>query len=221
MLHFPPELLHQVITLTLGQYLSDVLLAPESTRSWDAIGTLLHVNHCFRCCTLRVLSPLWDGTFVERKSGYPCNYKPSIEYLRSLAELAKSDPRGILPACDVPSMRKITVPYERLGRSFAFHMARANACALHQPEMPLPWDMSDFAQGYTALPRELRECMFGRVADYAVQNLLVWMRVVVFEELVTNTEKLLFFIDPVTFSIVRLCTPRGDKSSSVALLYTG
>jgi hypothetical protein len=67
--YFPTELLHEVITLTLSRYLSDVLIAPASTRSWDAIGALLHVDYHFRCCTLNVLNALWDGTFVDRKSG--------------------------------------------------------------------------------------------------------------------------------------------------------
>jgi hypothetical protein len=67
--YFPAELLHEVITLTLSQYLSDVLIAPASTRSWDAIGVLLHVDYQFRSCTLNVLNALWDGTFVDRKSG--------------------------------------------------------------------------------------------------------------------------------------------------------
>lgn len=67
--HFPTELLHEVITLTLSRYLSDVLIAPASTRSWDAIGTLLHVDYHFRSCTLSVLNTLWDDTFVDRKSG--------------------------------------------------------------------------------------------------------------------------------------------------------
>jgi hypothetical protein len=65
----PTELLHEVVTLTLSQYLSDVLIAPVSTRSWDAIGVLLHVDYHFRCCTLSVLNALWDGTFADRKSG--------------------------------------------------------------------------------------------------------------------------------------------------------
>ena len=66
---FPTEILQQIITFVLGQYLTDILLDPESTRSWDAIGTLLHINHCLRCCALKVLNALWEGTFVERKTG--------------------------------------------------------------------------------------------------------------------------------------------------------
>jgi hypothetical protein len=67
--YFPTELLHEVITLTISQYLSDVLIAPVSTRSWDAIRALLHVDYHFRCCTLSVMNALWDGAFVDRKSG--------------------------------------------------------------------------------------------------------------------------------------------------------
>ena len=66
---FPTEILQEIVNLALGQYLTDILLAPESTRSWDAISILLHVNHCLRCCALKVLNVLWEGTFVERKTG--------------------------------------------------------------------------------------------------------------------------------------------------------
>ena len=66
---FPTEILQEIVILALGQYLTDILLAPESTRSWDAIGILLHVNHCFRCCALKVLNLLWEGTFVDCKTG--------------------------------------------------------------------------------------------------------------------------------------------------------
>jgi hypothetical protein len=66
---YPTELLHEIITLTLSRYLSDVLIAPTSTRSWDAIGALLHVDYHFRSCTLSVLNALWGGTFVDYKTG--------------------------------------------------------------------------------------------------------------------------------------------------------
>jgi len=67
--NFPTELLHEILTLTLSQYLSDVLIAPWSSRSWDAIGALLHVDYNFRSCTLSILNALWDGNFVDRKTG--------------------------------------------------------------------------------------------------------------------------------------------------------
>lgn len=66
---FPTELLQEVLTLTLSRYLSDVLIAPASTRSWDAIGTLLHVNYHFRSCTAKVLDALWDGRFLNYDTG--------------------------------------------------------------------------------------------------------------------------------------------------------
>ena len=66
---FPTELLHEIITLILSRYLSDVLIDPASTRSWDAIGALLHIDYHFRACTLSVMNALWDGDFVDRKTG--------------------------------------------------------------------------------------------------------------------------------------------------------
>jgi hypothetical protein len=65
----PTELLHEIITLTLSRYLGDVLIAPASTRRWDAIGTLLHIDCHFRYCTLSVLNALWDTTFMDCRTG--------------------------------------------------------------------------------------------------------------------------------------------------------
>ena len=77
---FPTELLHEIITRTLSRYLSDVLIAPTSTRSWDAIGVLLHVDYHFRTCTLAVLNALWDDNFVDHKTGCVFfNHHPGIQ----------------------------------------------------------------------------------------------------------------------------------------------
>jgi hypothetical protein len=81
---FPTEILQEIVILALGQYLTDILLAPESTRSWDGISVLLHINHCFRCCALKVLNVLWEGTFVDRKTG--CVF---VSPLRDLAHSSK------------------------------------------------------------------------------------------------------------------------------------
>ncbi|KAI0303511.1 hypothetical protein B0F90DRAFT_1816303 [Multifurca ochricompacta] len=102
-------------------------------------------------------------------------------------------------------MRETTTPYERLGRSFVVHLARANVCsgannAGVQFELLEQDGMSDFARGYSALPEELRDSMFGGVANHVVNNLLVWVRAVAFRALINQTAKLRFFIDPATFS---------------------
>ncbi|KAI9456699.1 hypothetical protein BJY52DRAFT_1275548 [Lactarius psammicola] len=206
---FPTEILQEIVTLTLGQYLTDILLAPESTRRWDAIGTLLHVNHCLRCCALKVLNVLWEGTFVERKTGLPRNYMHKIEYLRRLAELARTDPHAVLPpARHVLSMRETTTAYERLGRSFVVHLARANVYAVGAGRAGVRFGlfeqdgMADFARGYSALPVELRDSMFAGLADYVVGNLLVWVRLIVLRALVDQTAKLRSLIDSATFSQV-------------------
>ncbi|KAF8274265.1 hypothetical protein EI94DRAFT_1794479 [Lactarius quietus] len=230
---FPTEILQEIVTLTLGQYLTDILLAPESTRGWDAIGILLHVNHCLRCCALKVLNMLWEGTFVERKTRcvlvspltnltrstegrggrerLPRNYVHKIEYLRRLAELAHTDPHAILPpARHVLSMRKTTTAYERLSRSFVVHLARANVYTAGAGRSGVRFGlfeqdgMSDFARGYSALPIEIRDSMFGGLADYVVGNLLVWVRLIVLRALIDQTAKLRSFFDSATFSQVRL-----------------
>ncbi|KAH9180218.1 hypothetical protein EDB89DRAFT_2061928 [Lactarius sanguifluus] len=212
---FPTEILQEIVSLALGQYLTDILLAPELTRSWDAIGTILHVNHCLRSCALKVLNVLWEGTFVERKTGggggerLPRDYTHKIEYLRRLAELARTDPHEILPpARHVLSMRETTMAYERLGRSFVVHLARANLYATGAGRAGVRFGlfeldgMSDFARGYSALPVELRDSMFAGLADYVVGNLLVWVRLL--RALIDQTAKLRSFIDSATFSQVRL-----------------
>ena len=106
-----------------------------------------------------------------------------IEYLRRLSELAHTDPQAVLPpARHVLSMRQTTTAYERLGRSFVVHLARANVYATSAEGAGVRFclfeqdGMSDFAQGYSALPVELRDSMFGDLADYVVGKLLVWVR---------------------------------------------
>jgi hypothetical protein len=202
--------LQEIVTLALGQYLTDILLAPESTRSWDAISILLHVNHCLRCCALKVLNVLWEGTFVDRKTGLPRNYMHKVEYLRRLSELARTDPHAVLPpARHVLSMRQSTTAYERLGRSFVVHLARANVYATSAGRASVRFGlfeqdgMSDFARGYSVLPVELRDSMFGGLADYVVGNLLVWVRLIVLRALIDQTVRLRSLIDSATFSEVR------------------
>jgi hypothetical protein len=196
---FPTELLYEIITLTLSQYLSDILIAPVSTTSWDAIGALLHVNYHFRSCTLSVLDALWDGTFVNRKSGcvsftivrdiltqrketkrHPRDYTPKIEYLRRLSELARTNPREVFPPTrHVLSMRPNTAPYERLGRHFIVYLARVNVCLAGgyiQLERSRLHELSNLTPGFSALPKGLQDRMFGEFADYIVSNLLVWVR---------------------------------------------
>ncbi|KAF8497195.1 hypothetical protein F5888DRAFT_335648 [Russula emetica] len=175
--HFATELLHEIITLTLSRYLSDVLIAPASTRSWDAIGTLLHVDYHFRSCTLSVLNALWDGNFVDHKTGHPRNYIHKIEYLRGLAELAQTNPKEVLPPVrHVLSMRPNTAPYERLGRFFIAYQAQVNKSLADDNCYHLYDNLSNLTLGFPALPKGLRVRMFGEFADYVVSNLLVWIR---------------------------------------------
>jgi hypothetical protein len=192
--HIPTELLHEIITFTLSQYLSNVLIAPVSTRGWDAIGSLLHVDYHFRSCTLRVLNGLWDGNFVDRKTGcvslypdiltqckgtqrHPRDYTHKIEYLRHLAELAQTDPKQVLPpARHVLSMRPNTAPYERLGRYFVIFQAHVNKYLADDRPCNLHDDMSNLTLGFSALPNGLRDRMLSEFADYVVSNILVWVR---------------------------------------------
>ena len=113
----------------------------------------------------------------------PRNHTHKIEYLRGLAELARTNPHLVLPPVrHVLSMRKTTTAYERFGRSFVVHLARANVYAADAERAGVRFGlfeqdgMSDFARGYSALPVELRDSMFAGLADYVVGNLLVWVR---------------------------------------------
>ena len=65
----PTELLHEIISLTLSPYLSDVLIAPASTRNWNPLKVLLHTNYHFRSCTLSVCKVLWGHSFMNYRTG--------------------------------------------------------------------------------------------------------------------------------------------------------
>jgi hypothetical protein len=128
-------------------------------------------------------------------------------------------------------MRETTTAYERLGRSFVVHLARANVYAADGERAEVRFGlfeqdgMSDFARGYSALPVELRDSMFAGLADYVAGNLLVWVRrksvpasfldpffwfvsqtmqVIVLRALMDQTAKLRPLIDPAAFAQVRL-----------------
>lgn len=192
---FPTELLYQIIVLILSRYLSDVLIAPGTTRNWDAIGALLHIDYRFRSCTLSVLDILWDGNFVDHKTGcvsfahyipafklkaqlrHPRNYTHKIEYLRGLAELAQTNPKDVLPPKrHVLLMRPITTPYESLGRHFVVYQARVNMSLAEDDGCDLYDDLPNLTLGYSALPKWLRDHMFSEFAHHVVSNLFVWMR---------------------------------------------
>jgi hypothetical protein len=113
---------------------------------------------------------------------HPRDYTHKIEYLRHLAELARTNPREVLPPeRHVLSMRPNTAPYERLGRYFVVYLARVNVClalngrCVHFERSRL-YEMSNLTLGFTALPKGLRDRMFGEFADYVVSQLLVWVR---------------------------------------------
>lgn len=78
-------------------------------------------------------------------------------------------------------MRPNTAPYERLGRHFVVYLARVNVCSAVdgrcvQHERSRLHEMSNLTLGFSALPKGLRDRMFGEFADYVVSNLLVRVR---------------------------------------------
>jgi hypothetical protein len=100
--HFPTELLHEIITLILSRYLSDVLIAPASTRCWDAIGALLHVDYHFRSCTLSVFNALWDGNFVDHKTGCVFfTHYPGFQTQKQRNQIIKGTHETILPRSNI------------------------------------------------------------------------------------------------------------------------
>ena len=174
-----------------------------------------------------------DFAHSSKGERLPRNYTHKIVYLRGLAELARTDPNAVLPPFrHVLSMRETTTAYERLGRSFIVHLARANVFSAGAGRAGVRFGlfeqdgMSDFARGYSALPVELRDSMFAGLADYVVGNLLGWVRrksvclfsleisvfvfvsqttlVIALRAVIDQTTKLRSLIDPVTFSQVRL-----------------
>jgi len=123
-------------------------------------------------------------------------------------------------------MRETTTAYERLGRSFVVHQARANVYTAAGGSAGVRFGlyeqdgMSDFARGYSTLPVELRDSMFAGLADYVVDDLLVWVRrksvrlvfsiylnlgkVIVLRALIDQTAKVHSLIDSPTLLQVRL-----------------
>ncbi len=73
-------------------------------------------------------------------------------------------------------MRPNVAPYERLGRSFVAYLAQLNIGLVNNKYYDLYDNLSNLTLGFSALPKGLRDRMFGEFADYVVSDLLVWIR---------------------------------------------
>lgn len=97
--------------------------------------------------------------------------------MRGLAEIAQTNPDEVFPPKrHVLSMRPNTTPYERLGRYFVVYQAQLNMSLAKDGRCDLYDDLSNLTSAFSALPKGLRDRMFGEFADYVVSNFLVWIR---------------------------------------------
>src|SRR6266404_8337257 len=77
-LQLPTELVYTILAISIGDYLSDIMLYPSKLERWDATLTFLHVSHTFRSCTIKLLYHLWGDTFIRERTRFvhlcsPCS----------------------------------------------------------------------------------------------------------------------------------------------------
>ncbi|KAI0059053.1 hypothetical protein BV25DRAFT_1901773 [Artomyces pyxidatus] len=186
----PTELIYDILMRSLGNYLSEILLTPGTVGDWDAIGTLLHISECFRCCMTKLLQYLWGGAFVDVKTGLVVNYKPTITVLRGLSHLAHTSPERLLQS---PKARLLAdrivrtplLPIVRMCKCFLVQVARARLCA-DQTTIGLPLgvlesdgstpSMSEYLSGRKSLPPRVAHCLLARVDEHIVEHTAVWIR---------------------------------------------
>ena len=64
----PTELIYTILAISIGEYISDMILLPSKVLKWDAIMTFLHVSRAFRGCTIKLLYYLWGETFIRERT---------------------------------------------------------------------------------------------------------------------------------------------------------
>ncbi|KAI0047070.1 hypothetical protein FA95DRAFT_1572781 [Auriscalpium vulgare] len=206
----PTELVYEILTRALGNYLSDILLAPDTIDGWDAIETLLRISQCFRCCMIKLMQFLWGGAFVEH-TGVPTNHKPVISVLQQLAKLAHSTPIRLVqsPKARLLSHHMIStprVPIVRMSKCYLLHVARVKACVAHKG-LGLPaeiketdcGDMGEFLDDYEKFPPQVRGLLFGPIEDSITEGMVLWKRIHTLRCLMETVCRLRFFIDPARF----------------------
>lgn len=67
-LSLPTELIYTILAISIGDYISDMVLNPSKLLHWDAILTLLHVSRAFRGSTIKLLYHLWGETFIRERT---------------------------------------------------------------------------------------------------------------------------------------------------------
>ena len=86
----PTELIYEITTLALSDYLTDLLISPHSILEWDGITVLLQSTSQIRSCTMKLLGFLDKETFINDKdrsvstilqSSRPYNSAPCTEFL--------------------------------------------------------------------------------------------------------------------------------------------
>lgn len=64
----PMELIYTILAISIGDYISDMILVPSKILKWDAIMIFLHVSRSFRGCTIKLLYHLWGETFIRERT---------------------------------------------------------------------------------------------------------------------------------------------------------
>lgn len=139
----PTELIYEITTLALSDYLTDLFISPHSILEWDGITVLLQSTSQIRSCTMKLLGFLDKETFIndkdrsvstisQRSRPYNsalmyrvprmANYFPVLSPLRQLSRLAYCTPQAAFtpPKPKFLDDRAIRRPITRFPRMAGF-----------------------------------------------------------------------------------------------------
>lgn len=191
----PTELIYEITTLALSDYLTDLFISPHSILEWDGITVLLQSTSQIRSCTMKLLGFLDKETFINDKDRVPrmANYFPVLSPLRQLSRLAYCTPQAAFtpPKPKFLDDRAIRRPITRFPRMAGFvlqNFARTQAfvkrgmrCIRIREATYVLEQLRTFRDDYMAVHAVVRGALLGRVVEQLVERLGVWQRMLAIE----------------------------------------
>ncbi|KAI9446807.1 hypothetical protein H4582DRAFT_1908546 [Lactarius indigo] len=184
-LQLPTELVYTILAISIGEYLSDLMLYPSKIERWDATLTFLHVSHTFRGCTIKLLYHLWGDTFIRERTRFPLSFT------------SRDDKPKLLSARVV---RHPISPLARIWSAFIRNTAAANAVLLDAENDRIHVDFEDvyvaedlqtITDSYAEIPAGIRSQLLGRVMHRVMTQAAIWTKLKALSATVSSVFRLL------------------------------
>ncbi|KAF8267829.1 hypothetical protein EI94DRAFT_1729349 [Lactarius quietus] len=205
-LQLPTELVYTILAISVGDYLSDMMLYPSKIERWDATLTFLHVSHTFRGCTIKLLYHLWGDTFIRERTSVIGNYKPTYSIFRRLSHQARSAPLSFTSRDDKPKLLTARVvrhpisPLARIWSALIRNTAAANAVLQDAENDRMHVDFEDvyvaddlqtITDSYAEIPAGIRSQLLGTVMHRVMTQAAIWTKLKALSATVSSVFRLL------------------------------